>query len=445
MIKRKINNSQNNQCPDDLDLINLHQEKDLKNLSKKNLEDIYSKVLRNLEEIKSKQKEIESRIEVEKEKNESALNENISLKNEFTEKKNYTKNLEFMIILILELTASTEKSSRLISVNNQSCENTTKISSNLGSLSELVFGNGNEPLNSVSRSLNDNNKAIVLKNLIENCNDAVIKSMVIQCLEKYNLKLEDIDMSISKKSKPCFKYNYSQAISTTDNSPAQIRENQKKFQTDNKYETSEDSKRQHKQSNDSQRKIKLENGYDINLNSAKFSSPESMLSTNDCIFGISNKIVPPIQQKTPTGKDYKKKRNQYQGSNALETCTGDLNLDQKEKDSMFEEVNRVTPFLISSPGMSPPRLKKLDSLTLQNDQNDNLLKTATTNTINPILFNYNNFTGGSYNNNNNFNNFINHGIRNICVNQTKYNPEAFFSFCDDNSNSNTSFLNKKHN
>jgi len=106
---------------------------------------------------------------------------------------------------------------------------------------------------------------------------------------------------------------------------------------------------------------------------------------------------------------------------------------------MFEEVNGVTPFLISSPNMSPPRLKKLDSITSHYDLSENF---RNGNPNNPIFFNYNNFTGQGYNNTNNF---INQGKRNVCINQPQYNPETFFTFCEDNTNSNLSFLNKKNN
>lgn len=441
MIKRKINNNQNNQCQDDLDYIDLNLEKDFKNLSKKNLEDIYTKVLKSLDEIKNKQNEIESNIEITKEKNQMALNEYSTLKNEFTEKKNTTKNLEILIILILELTASSERNSGFTKLNNTSIETRGKSYSKINSLSELVFKNGNDSLTPDCRFLNESDIALVLKNLIENCNDAVIKSMVVKCLDKYNIKLEDIDISICKKSKPNQRYTFFQSLSTTDNSPTQMRENPKKLPLESKSEKSIEGKRQYVYTNEHQNKIKLANGYDLNLNSANLSSPDSMLSTNDCIFGIGNKVIAAIHSKPPTSNIKKKRSEDHRGTDFY-ACTGDLNLNQKEKDSMFEEVNGLTPFLISSPNMSPPRLKKLDSMTSQSDPHENFRYSAS-NSINPIFFNNSTYTGGY--NNNNINNFINNGIRNVYSNQSKYNPENFFSFCEDNTNSNANFFNKKDN
>ena len=59
MIKRKININQNNPNADYLDLLEIHQDRDFKNMSKKNLEEVYSKVLKNLDELKSRKDEME--------------------------------------------------------------------------------------------------------------------------------------------------------------------------------------------------------------------------------------------------------------------------------------------------------------------------------------------------------------------------------------------------
>jgi hypothetical protein len=436
MIKRKINVNQNNPNAEDLDFLELAQERDFKNLSKKNLEEVYSKVLKNLDDIKSRQSDIEFKIDTVKEKNEIALNENESLKKDFEERKNYTKNLEFLIILILELTASTERN-QVNSPGSVNAEFNENICSNSNSLSDLVFRNDNERLDSISKLMTYNDKAYVLKNLIENCNDALIKSMVTTCLEKYNLKLEDLDISISKKSKPEFKYTSTKPLSTTDNSPAQIKENSQKLIGDNNYDMFSDNKQDKPTGKGYQYKFKFGNGGDLNLNSGNISTPTSILSTNECIFGVGNKIITPNQPRTPTGNYLKRKKNEDQGGSGLEICSGDLNLNQKEKDSMFDEVNGVTPFLISSPNMSPARMRRFDSMNLNNECNENLYRPTPTASINPIFFNNNYTVGPSHNS-------IQINPHKSVYNQTKYNPENFFSFCEDNLNS-SSLLNKKHN
>jgi len=109
---------------------------------------------------------------------------------------------------------------------------------------------------------------------------------------------------------------------------------------------------------------------------------------------------------------------------------------------MFEEVNGVTHFLISSPSMSPQRIKKYDSnINFNQEHNENILRTSHTNSINPIFFNSNYFPSIINNNSNNINSNV---IRSVCYNQPKYNPENFFSFSEEN-NTNPSLFNYKHN
>ena len=125
----------------------------------------------------------------------------------------------------------------------------------------------------------------------------------------------------------------------------------------------------------------------------------------------------------------------------MEICTGDLNLNRKEKESMFEEVNGVTPFLISSPNMSPARIKRFDSMNTNNEYNETLYRPTATALISPYSINNNYSVAPS---NSSLNNIHNNQHKYVYYNQPKYNPENFFSFCDDSINS-SNLLNKKHN
>lgn len=440
MIKRKININQNNLNADYLDLLEIHQERDFKNMSKKNLEEVYSKILKNLDELKSKQTEIEFKIDTVKQRNDFALVENDSLKTEYEERKNYTKNLELLVILVLELTAFPDRNRVKFSGSMEE-----KLNENIyfksKSIAEFSFKNENESLDTIIRSFTDEETGYVLKDLVENCNDSVLKNMVIRCLEKYNLNLEDLDISICKKSKPETKFTYSRPISTTENSPAQIKENSQKFIGLNNLGMFSENKGDQPIENTSQNKFKFASGSDLNLNSGNISTPTSIQSTNECIFGMGNKIISTSHSKAATGNYNRGKKNEDQGCSNLEICTGDLNLNQKEKDSMFEEVNGVTPFLISSPNMSPARIKRFDSININNEHNEVLYRPTTTASISPYSLNNNYSVVPSYSS---MNNNPNNQHKYIYYNQPKYNPENFFSFCDDNIIS-SNILNKKHN
>jgi hypothetical protein len=440
MIKRKININQNNPNADYLDLLEIHQDRDFKNMSKKNLEEVYSKVLKNLDELKSKQSEIEFKIDTVKERNDFALTENDSLKTEYAERKDHTKNLELLIILVLELKASTDRN-RVKFPGSKEAKLNENIYSNSKSISEFSLKNENQSLDTISKSFTDEEMGYIMKDLVENCNDSVLKSMVTRCLEKYNLNLEDLDISIYKKSKPETKFTYSGPISTTENSPAQIKENSQKFISDNTLDMFSENKRDQPFENACKNKFKFGSGSDLNINSGNISTPTSIQSTNECIFGTGNKNISTSHPKAGTGNYDRRKKNEDQGCSNLEICTGDLNLNRKEKESMFEEVNGVTPFLISSPNMSPARIKRFDSMNTNNEYNETLYRPTATALISPYsLNNYYSVVPS----NSSLNNIHNNQHKYVYYNQPKYNPENFFSFCDDNINS-SNLLNKKHN
>ena len=429
MIKRKINNSQNNQGQEEFEINDLHTERDFKNLSKKNLEEIYSKVLKNLDDVKANLSQIESRIDCLKEKNNVAESENISLNNDFTERKNYTRNLEFLIMLILELTCKTDRNSWLNSAQNAN------------TLPDLDLKLHNQELSTISRFASNTDKAFLLKSLIENCDDEVVKSMVVKCLDKYQLKLEDIDITISKKSKPGINISYSHYSTASENSPAHIGEIPAKLPTATKSDFFSETKGKNQIGTELKCKIKHVDSNESQMNNKSVASPTSIISTNDCIFTV-NSIIRPAQNKAQTGTNYRRRKTEGESMNSLDASAGDLNLNQNEKDTMFEEVNGVTHFLISSPSMSPQRIKKYDSnINFNQEQHENILRTTSANSINPIFFN-SNYSPRSINNNNSNN--ITSNVRTVCNNQPKYNPENFFSFSEEN-NTNPSLLNYKHN
>lgn len=96
MIKRKINR----EFLDDSDLSSILERGD-KNISRKNLENIYETMMKNLQEVSKKQTELEKRIDILNKNNEEFSIQNKNLSEEYEERKKYTGNLENIIYFII--------------------------------------------------------------------------------------------------------------------------------------------------------------------------------------------------------------------------------------------------------------------------------------------------------------------------------------------------------
>jgi hypothetical protein len=89
MIKRKINKNYSfNNNTEDTDLSDIFkEEKDLRTLSRKNLEDIYGNLLKNIDDLTKRQSELENKIDFLNKKNEDYVCKNKSISEELVLKK----------------------------------------------------------------------------------------------------------------------------------------------------------------------------------------------------------------------------------------------------------------------------------------------------------------------------------------------------------------------
>jgi hypothetical protein len=87
MIKRKINNHHYSST-DDTELSEIFRdEKDFRNLSKKNLEEVYKNLLKNIDELTKRQGELEGKIENLSKKNEEYIAKNKIISEELANKR----------------------------------------------------------------------------------------------------------------------------------------------------------------------------------------------------------------------------------------------------------------------------------------------------------------------------------------------------------------------
>jgi len=237
-------------------------------------------------------------------------------------------------------------------------------------LCNILAKNPQTTLNNLSTTISDDEKALFLRNLLENSSDNVMRSIVEKCLDKYNLKLEDINLSIN-----CKKLNNGNQNNIFPNQIPNTQNNNNNFQTTKIPSSMTIFANPNNNSNNN-----LNNNINtIQTNStgdptSNLASPTSILSTTDRHIENNN------CNNQAHLLNYKRKRSDStlfhsnslheqqinnnsasKQENPIESNT-DLNLNQKEKENMFEEVNELTPHLISDPmnmTMSPPRFKKM--------------------------------------------------------------------------------------
>jgi hypothetical protein len=88
LIKRKINTSAYQSTSDDTELSEmLREERESKLASKRNMEDICSNMLKNMDELSKKFSDTEKKIEILSKKNDEYIAKNKSLMNELSENK----------------------------------------------------------------------------------------------------------------------------------------------------------------------------------------------------------------------------------------------------------------------------------------------------------------------------------------------------------------------
>jgi hypothetical protein len=89
MIKRKVNNNHTfNSTVDDTDLSDIFKdEKELRHLSKKGLEEIYGNLLKNIDDLTKRQSELEGKVESLTKKNEDYVHKNKVISEDLSNKK----------------------------------------------------------------------------------------------------------------------------------------------------------------------------------------------------------------------------------------------------------------------------------------------------------------------------------------------------------------------
>lgn len=272
--------------------------------------------MKRLEEVSRRQKELEIQaISIERQ-NDKIVEENQKLSEEMVEKKSYTKNLEIVIYFIFELMMKKKGESRekKNSTAEKEKEKVSESELEYSNLTSLIMKYPEIDLTALNSNFEDNEKTTILKKLMESINENILQSVIADSLKKYNLKMEDINLTIAKNGMP-------QSTLTQF-----IQELSRKC------------------SNCSEKKG--------DSNDTNHSTQPSLQSTQD---QHHRKIHSLIQMKRKrTDESYN------------EWGSGNLNLNQKEKDTIFDEITGLTPHLIASPGMSPTRAKRSESLVLSN-------------------------------------------------------------------------------
>jgi hypothetical protein len=346
LIKRKVNNS-NRRSSIESDFSEIQESKVS---PKKSLEDVYLNVVKSLDEVSQRQRELENKINAVENKNKNFIEENDLLSLEVAEKKTYTKNLEVLIILILEYLMKkneTATGNYLFELKNENLKNTknfeevgkpqnnnenlslnsdqiiqnsnVKTLNSLCSLSSKILSKDpNATLTSLSESINEEEKNNLLKNLIGDINDDVFKNILEKNFIKKELNINDSNFPLKPHSKKCLTEGATSASSNINTTPTTI----KHFECD-----------------------------------TSMSTPTSLLSPNDIFKANLNLKL----NKFPI---LSAKRKRTDESGVYEFDSGAINLNLKEKDSMFEEMTRLTPCMMSSPILSPR--KRVDSLSRKN-------------------------------------------------------------------------------
>ena len=324
MIKRKVNNSHRRESIES----DFSEVQESKVSPKKNLEDIYLGVVQSLDELNQRQREIEIKVDSLEKKNDNISHENEIMSQEVTEKKTYTNNLEMLIILILEyLMREKEDTSAnylLLDKKNENGKNCENFENNLSNdtltlTSKILEKDPNISLVSLSESLDYEEKTNLLKSFFGEINDDVLKNILEKSITKNNLEETLLSRKLVMKRS--------------------LSESGCSIYAENTLST--------------QRHLEF---CETNM-----SSPTSLMSNTDCIFKGSVKI-----SKFPILTCKRKRTEDSIGMNEFDS--GAINLNLKEKDSMFDEMTRLTPCLISSPIMSPSPHKRQES-HYRNNQN----------------------------------------------------------------------------
>lgn len=239
LIKRKINNNSNN-SPDDTELSEvLRQEYETKSRNDNN--DLkYFELLEMVNNLTKKQNDLETKIDKITKDNKDFINQIVEGSDEICTKRTYLQNVEMLILLLLE-------SSR-----------------------------GNRVSSTFEK---DEDKSLFLKDLLENMNENVIRTMLEKCLDKYKIKLRDINISLKQQNQSGLNLNTNNSTPTS-------------ATTDHKYGL-----------------LRLK---------------------RESFFSIEDRNVNNFPMST----------------------------------NMFEEVNYVSPCLVTSPGQSPTRYAKKHSMSI---------------------------------------------------------------------------------
>jgi hypothetical protein len=307
LIKRKINNN-SNQEEDNISIVkndnNIHSKRG------KTLENTYNSVLKNLEEVSKKQSELEIKIESISKENESFIKDNNCLQEEVEEKKSYTKNLESMLFFILEfLVANNSKQllqiNQISSIQQQDKENKLKKVTNL---------------NQFATQLTEEEKTNILNNIISNMGDSFLKEIA----EKYFEKTGSTNSLVIQEAKT--------AVTTPEGNL--VIQKPERMQTRKQQQL----------------------GFN-NYNKPNQGGRYQNLSTTRKHLGIMSSNV----NKQLTVPDHTEKKcpiilKNGNAQNPSKTKDEEMfKFRNPMQNSMFEEVNAVSPCVLTSPYMSPSR------------------------------------------------------------------------------------------
>ena len=317
LIKRKVNIN-NRRSSMEEEVFSNQPERESRVKPKKNLEDIYSTVAITLEDLNRRQTELEGKIESMEQKNDALAEVNEQVTEDLAEKKNYTNNLETLVLVILDQAARSKQ------------EDGSSTSLNL--TRNFLF-NQDGSLSTLASSMGEEQKASIVKSLInlmieEKCPQ---KNIQIFLQDKNNFSTECENENLNTKGL--------NDVREANNSYSMPRRD--KFQE---------------------------------LCETNVSSPTSLLSSNECIFNV-NSMSSMRTYKHPLLSSKRKRTDESKDGLDLEAGSFDLSI--KNKDSLFEEMTRLTPCLISSPTLSPKNKKSFQhSICLINLGHSNIFSTT---------------------------------------------------------------------
>lgn len=269
-----------------------------------------------MEDIGNKQSELEIKIEHLRKDNIQFVENNNDMTEEITEKKNYVKNLELLIYILLDDMVYNREINSEINNNSKQLKNNNVVDHSKDIFDEEISRNIKPKIKDLSRFMTKDDQANFLDKLIHSTDDKVVKTLLDKALKKYNLGLEDISVSIKK--------------------------NESKLEESNK--------------NKNQLKIlEIGSGTKTLLQSLSTDSPTTHLSSPTSLISTNDKptnLQQDINEEKARCLTIKRKR----ADAIFKPHESSINLNQKE--NMFEEINSLTPCLISYANMSPQDLKE---------------------------------------------------------------------------------------